>query len=37
MNDYNQMESMSPLIESPNEFNENKLNNLFELEKYLEK
>ena len=21
MNDYNQMESMSPLIESPNEFN----------------
>ena len=37
MNDYNQMESMSPLIESPNEFNENKLNNLFELEKYFEK
>ena len=34
--DYNQMESMTPLIESPNEFNENKLKNLFELEKYFE-
>jgi len=31
------MESMTPLIESPNEFNKNKLNNLFELEKYFEK
>ena len=37
MNDYNQMESMSPLIESQNDFNRNKLNNLLELEKYFER